>query len=140
MENFFGITSERLGRIVEEASSEVYLFDAEDFRFVLVNRGARENLGFSMEDLRSRTPWDIKPEIRRDEFLQMVEPLVSGATERLDFETVHQRKDGTRYEASIRLQLMQSDGQSVYYAAVQDLAELRRTQAALQESNRRLVD
>ena len=138
MENFYGITSERLGRIVEEASSEVYLFSAEDFRFVLVNRGARENLGFSMEDLRNRTPWDIKPEFSRDEFLQMVEPLISGSTERLDFETVHKRSDGTLYEASIRLQLMRLDGEAVYYAAVQDLTELRQTQAALQESTRLL--
>lgn len=132
------VTTERLGRIVEEASSEVYLFATDDFRFLLVNRGARDNLGFSMEELRGRTPWDIKPEICREDFLKLVEPLISGATERLDFETVHQRKDGTRYDVSIRLQLIQPDGEGVYYAAVQDLSELRHTQAALQESNRRL--
>ncbi|WP_051520233.1 PAS domain S-box protein [Sphingobium sp. Ant17] len=132
------VTTERLGRIVEEASSEVYLFATDDFHFLLVNRGARDNLGFSMEELRGRTPWDIKPEICREDFLKLVEPLISGATERLDFETVHQRKDGTRYDVSIRLQLIQPDGEGVYYAAVQDLSELRHTQAALQESNRRL--
>jgi len=46
------VTTERLGRIVEEASSEVYLFATDDFRFLLVNRGARDNLGFSMEEHR----------------------------------------------------------------------------------------
>lgn len=138
MKNTLDVTTERLGRIVEEASSEVYLFAADDFRFLLVNRGARDNLGFSIEELRGRTPWDIKPEICREDFLKLVEPLISGATQRLDFETVHQRKDGTRYDASIRLQLMQSDGEAVYYAAVQDLSELKHAQAALQESTRRL--
>lgn len=138
MKSILDVTTERLGRIVEEASSEVYLFAADDFRFLLVNRGARENLGFSIEELRGRTPWDIKPEICREDFLKLVEPLISGATERLDFETVHQRKDGTRYDVSIRLQLMQQDGEAVYYATVQDLSELRHTQAALHESTRRL--
>lgn len=138
MKRSASITTERLGRIVEEASSEVYLFAADDFRFLLVNRGARDNLGFSIEELRRRTPWDIKPEICREDFLKLVEPLLSGTTERLDFETVHQRKDGSRYDVSIRLQLMQPDGEPICYAAVQDLTVLRKTQAALQESTRRL--
>lgn len=132
------ISSERLGRIVEDAASELYLFATDDFRFVLVNRGARQNLGFSMEELRSRTPWDIKPEIPREAFLRLVEPLISGKVLQLDFETVHQRKDGSRYDAAIRLQLIESDSRPIFYAAVQDISELRQTQAALQESTRRL--
>ena len=52
------MTSERLGRIVEGAASEVYLFGAEDFRFRLVNKGARDNLGYSIEELAGLTPWD----------------------------------------------------------------------------------
>lgn len=138
MKSYTEITTAQLGQIVEEAASEVYLFSAHDFRFLMVNRGARENLGFSMEDFRSLTPWDIKPEFSRDEFLELVEPLVSGATDRLGFETVHQRSDGTRYDISVQLQLMQSDGKAVFYAAIQDISELRQTQEALQASTRRL--
>lgn len=48
-----GLTSERLGRIVEEAASEVYIFSGEDFRFRLVNKGARENLGYTMDELQA---------------------------------------------------------------------------------------
>lgn len=71
------ITVERLGRIVEDSASEVYLFSAEDFRFVLVNRGARENMGYSLSELRELTPWDIKPEVSQEQFLKLVEPLVA---------------------------------------------------------------
>lgn len=138
MKDVSAISSERLGRIVEEAASEVYLFAADDFRFVLVNRGARENLGFSMEELRERTPWDIKPDISREAFLRLVEPLVSGTVSQLDFETVHLRKDGSRYDVAIQLQLIDADSGPVFYAAVKDLRELRQIQAALQESTRRL--
>lgn len=87
MKDVTGISSERLGRIVEETASEVYPFAADDFRFAMVNRGARENLGFSMEELRTRTPGDIKPEITQDAFLQLVEPLLSGTVPQLDYET-----------------------------------------------------
>jgi len=138
MNSYSEITFEQLGRIVEEAASEVYLFSAVDFRFLMVNRGARDNLGYSMEELRGVTPWDIKPKFSRDEFLELVGSLVSGETDLLDFETVHERKDGSRYDISVRLQLMQWDGKAVYYAAIQDISELRQTQEALQASSRRL--
>lgn len=138
MTSYTEITPEQLGRIVEEAASEIFLFSADDFRFLMVNRGARDNLGYSTEDLRCLTPWDIKPEFSRDEFLELVGPLISGATDLLDFETVHERKDGTRYDCSIRLQLMQSDGKAVYYAAIQDVSELKQTQESLHASGRRL--
>ncbi|WP_426051942.1 hypothetical protein [Brevundimonas sp. SL161] len=73
-----GVTSERLGRIVEEATSEVYIFSANDFTFLLVNRGARENLGYISAELSALTPWDLKPEIGRADFLSMIRPLFFG--------------------------------------------------------------
>jgi len=35
--------AERLGRIVEDAASETFIFDAETLKFILVNRGAADN-------------------------------------------------------------------------------------------------
>ncbi len=76
MPHAVGLTSERLGRIVEEAASEVYIFCAKTFLFRFVNKGARENLGYDLEELRSLTPWDIKPDISRDDFMVRVAPLL----------------------------------------------------------------
>ena len=132
------ISVERLGRIVDDAASEVYLFSADDFRFVCVNRGARENLGYKMEELRGLTPWSIKPNIARESFLELVEPLLTGELPRLDFETLHQRKDGTRYTVAVRLQLIQSDGSALFYAAIQDISAQKATEQALYEASSRL--
>lgn len=132
------VTNDRLGRIVEDAASEVYVFAADDCLFRIVNKGARYNLGYTMEELRGLAPWDIKPEIGRDEFLKLVQPLLSGETERLDFDTVHLRKDGTRYNVSVRLQLFHEPGDSVFYAAIQDITDRQKTQSDLREVTRRL--
>ncbi|TXC74396.1 PAS domain S-box protein [Sphingorhabdus soli] len=132
------ITSERLGRIVEDSASEIYVFSAEDFTFSLVNRGARENLGFSMDELRERTPWDIKPEFSQDEFLEFIQPLVTGAKNRLDFETVHERKDGSLYDVVVRLQLIRSDGEAVFFAAIEDTSERKAIERSLREVTVRL--
>lgn len=113
-----GVTSERLGRIVEEAASEVYVFSVNDFRFLLVNKGARENLGYSSVELSALTPWDLKPDIKKDDFLAMVRPVLSGDVERLDFETIHRRKDGTEYNVAVQLQMFKEEGDCVFYASI----------------------
>ena len=103
MTRSIAVTSERLGRIVEEAASEVYVFGVEDFYFRLVNKGARENLGYNADELSRLTPWDLKPRIRRDDFLALIRPLLAGEVDRLDFDTVHRRKDGSEYDVSVKL-------------------------------------
>ena len=42
--------------LLDDSLSEVYIFDAKTLRFTDVNRGARENLGYSIEELRKMTP------------------------------------------------------------------------------------
>lgn len=129
---------ERLGAIVEDAASEVYLFSAEDFCFTLVNRGARENLGFTMAELRRRAPWDIKPEFDRERFIEMVQPLIEGSKPHLDFETLHRRKDGSDYDVRVHLQLMHHESGDTYYAAIEDITEQKRAEARLKEVTARL--
>lgn len=133
-----GMTRERLGRIVEESASEVYVFHAENFRFALVNKGARENLGYTLDELRQLTPWDLKPAIPEPDFRELVEPLFSGEAPLIDFETVHRRKDGSEYDVAVRLQLMRHDDNAVFYAAVQDVTELNLARRALEEASTRL--
>lgn len=138
MASGIGLTSDRLGRIVEEAASEVYIFSDEDFRFRLVNKGARENLGYTMDELHGLTPWDLKPQISRGDFLDMVQPLQTGAVGRLDFETVHRRKDGTHYNVSVKLQMFDEGGDRVFYAAIQDITRYRKIESELREISARL--
>ena len=133
-----GVTNERLGRIVEEAASEVYVFSAEDFRFRLVNKGARENLGYSASEISELTPWDLKPKFSKNEFLALVRPLLAGDIERLDFQTVHRRKNGTDYNVAVQLQLFEEDGDCVFYAAIQDITAHRRLEQETRELAGRL--
>jgi PAS domain S-box-containing protein len=138
MNKSIGVTSQRLGRIVEEAASEVYIFGATDFYFRLVNRGARDNLGYNSEELSRLTPWDLKPNIGRADFLSLIAPLQSGEIDRLDFDTVHQRKDGTTYNVSVKLQLFDDGDDAVFYAAIKDTTDYQRIEAALRETATRL--
>ncbi len=68
----------RFGNIVEKAQHEVFTFAPDTLKFRDVNQGARENLGFTLKELRRLTPIDIKPEFSATQFDQMVEPLRTG--------------------------------------------------------------
>ncbi len=132
--------NERLGKIVEASVSEAYVFDKRTYRFELVNRGARENLGYSMEEMRALTPWDLKPEFSREQFIEFVEPLLDARLSVLTFETVHERKDGTTYPVSVQLQYFPEAG-DVFFASIIDETERKkreeRERLILHEMNHR---
>ncbi len=132
--------NERLGRMVEASVSEAYVFDAETFLFELVNRGARENLGYAMDELRCLTPWDLKPEYSKEQFIAYVQPLIKGEISVLRFETVHLRKDGTTYPVAVQLQFYPDAG-SVFFASITDETERKaqeeREHLILREMNHR---
>ena len=121
--------NERLGRIVEDSVSEVYIFDADSYYFELVNRGARENLGYSMEELRQLTPWDIKPQFSKEEFVQYVTPLRNGEVANQLFETQHQRKDGSIYDVAVQLQYFPGV-ENLFYASISDITDRKRGEEA----------
>lgn len=116
-------STERLGRIVEGASAEVYVFDGTSFKFELVNKGARENLGYSMNELKDMTPWDLKP-LSSEDFINLTEPLKSGNSQILVFETTHRRKDGTTYDAAVRLQYF-GGSDNLFYASITDVTHAK---------------
>ncbi len=121
----------RLGRILDSSANEIYVFDAATLRFTQVNAGACRNLGYGMDELRTMTPLDLKPEFDRARFDALIAPLRDGTQEVLVFETVHRRKDGTRYPVEVRLQLSRTEAPPVFVAIILDISERRRTEERL---------
>jgi len=132
--------TQRLGRILDASLNEIFVFDAETCRMLLVNEGARRNLGYDMDELRRMSAWDLKPEVPEPKFREMIAPLRSGTVDALAFETVHRRKDGSLYPVEVRLQLFKIEQPPVFVAIVLDISERRRAENELQESQRRLQD
>ncbi|MHB1231343.1 MAG: PAS domain-containing sensor histidine kinase [Burkholderiales bacterium] len=112
----------QLGRIVDDALEEIFIFDAETLGFVRVNRGACTNLGYTQEELTALTPLDIKPLLNRDSFEALIAPLRRGDSEHIQFRTVHRRKNGSSYPVEVRLQLSQAARRPVFFAIVQDIS------------------
>jgi len=121
----------RLGRILDDSTNEIYVFDADTLHFVQVNQGGQRNLGYTMEELKTLTPYDVKPEFTKQSYDDLLAPLRSGATQALVIETVHKRKDSSLYPVEVRLQLSRTDSAPSFFAIVQDITERRQSQQDL---------
>lgn len=132
----------RLGRILEQSRDEVHVFDSRTLRLVQVNRAAVTNTGYPMDELHRMTPLDLLPDLDPDAFAAIVEPLRTGDVERVQFETVHRRRDGTTYPVEVRMQLVGSESPPVIAAVVLDITARHAAEQELrgrEAENRRLA-
>jgi len=129
-----------IAHILEDSLNEIYIFDAKTLRFIQVNKGARLNLGYSMQELSNLTPLDLKPEFTAESFAKMVEPLRTGKQEKIQFVTVHRRKDNSLYDIEVHLQLSTFQSVQAFVAIILDITERKKMENKLSESELRLME
>jgi PAS domain S-box-containing protein len=128
----------RLVDFFEASLNEVYVFDPETLRFSYVNRGARQNLGYTLDQIRHLSPLELLPGFTEASFRRMVVSLLDGTISKQVFETIHRRANGTEYPVEISLQVVTTGAEKVFLAVASDITarkqqeeELHRTQAFL---------
>ncbi|HSG66968.1 MAG TPA: PAS domain S-box protein [Gammaproteobacteria bacterium] len=127
-------TAAGLGDVLEALTNEILMFDEKTLRFMYANRGARENLGYTMEEMRRLTPLDVKPEFSRETFEALIAPLRTNAKRRIDFSTVHRRKDGSTYPIEVHFQRALYESRPVIAAIILDITERTQTEHALTQA------
>ncbi|MCK9417829.1 MAG: PAS domain S-box protein [Nitrospirae bacterium] len=127
----------RLLNIIEKSLNEIYVFDSETLKFEYLNQGALKNLGYTLSEMTSMTPVDIKPEFTEAAFRAKIRPLMTQDRERLRFETIHRRKNGTEYPVEVHLQLHPEDGKRVFFAIIIDITERNYSEQELRNSEDR---
>ncbi len=126
--------NERLGRLLDNALNEIYVFDAETLRFIQVNRGACANLGYTLDELRALTAVEINPQFSRDSFETLIAPLRDHRVDYLQFVTTHRRKNGSKYPVSVQLQYSDAETPTVFYAIIEDITQRQKVERWLRES------
>ncbi len=125
-----------LGQILDGSLNEIYIFNADTLRFIQVNRGAMENLGYSIEELKKLTPIDLKPDFTHTSFVKLLTPLRNGDKEIVQFNAIHQRKDGSLYPVEVRVQLSTFESVPTFVAIILDITERKQTEEALRRSQK----
>jgi two-component system CheB/CheR fusion protein len=113
-----------LGRIMGQSLNEVYFLEPENLRFMLVNRGAEEKLGYSTNQLMQMSLPHLMPGVSAEALRLLTQPLLSGAKSEVVFETDLQGRDRT-YPAEICLQYFGEEQPPMLLAIVHDTTERR---------------
>ncbi len=117
-----------LAHILEESLNEIYIFDAKTLRFIQASKGARLNLGYTMEELSCLTPLDLKQELTSEYFEKLLKPLHKDKKQKIQFETVHRRKDGSLYDIEVHLQISTFQTIPVFFSIILDITERKQTE------------
>lgn len=119
--------------VIEKSANEIYIFDAYSLKFEYANSKALSNLGYTKEEIKEMTPYDIKPEFTEESFRKALFPLLNGETDKLVFETVHKRKDESTYSIEVNLNLYKQDDNLYFFAIINDITERKKYIEELKE-------
>ena len=111
--------------IINDSLNEIYIFDKITLHFLFANRSAQENLGYSLETLQKMRFLEIETFFNNEEFHNIIRPLLEGTKQTQIYETMHVRKDGSKYDVFVHLQLMQIEGLMQFVALVNDMTEYK---------------
>lgn len=109
--------------LFEGSLNEIYIFDVITLKFVLVNRAARRNIGYTLAELRELTQVDITPEYSAEQFKRTIAPLLDARVDTLTFQTVYRRKDGSEYDVDVCFQHHKFGTQQVLVAFILDISK-----------------
>ena len=130
------VQADRAVHLFEHSRNEIFIIDAKSRRFIDVNRAARENLGYSLEQLRRMTPLDLRADKSRPELGETMRALFAGETSSLELRTAHVRADGSTYPCTINVQWLEVAGRTYITGIGVDTSERDALQAQLLHSQK----
>jgi diguanylate cyclase (GGDEF)-like protein/PAS domain S-box-containing protein len=113
----------RLGRILNDSSNELYIADAASLHYLQVNKGALLNLGHTEDEMSHMTLLDTIVDLDREAFNNLVEPLRIGTRDSVSHKTFHRRKNGSTYPVELRFQLSTQENPPVLVVTALDITE-----------------
>ena len=115
--------AQRLGRLLDSASEEVYIFDAQSLYLTEVNKGARRNLGLKADQLARMSLASIATDLEPAVLQSYLARLRGGDAEHITYKATHKRSDGTTYPVEVRLSFSRDEEPPVFMAIALDITE-----------------
>lgn len=107
--------------IFENSPNELLITDLQINKFITANKKARENLGYSEEEIKNLSFHDIAPEFLESPIRELIQKLYDKKETSVAFRTYHLRKDKTTYPVQVELNMLDYLGKKLCVANVQDL-------------------
>ena len=125
--------SEQRFRMLIENDADAVVLHSMEGKILDVNQRTCESLGYSREELLGMTMDQMDIEVENHEHRERYwDELAPG--QRITFEGLHQRKDGTTFPVEVSVGLLELSGQRVMLGLARDITERKRAEEALRQS------
>ncbi len=95
---------------LDKTNDCVFIFDPDTLLFLYANQGGLDQVGYSLEEMLSMTPPDIKPDFTEQQFRTLITPLLDKTKDSIEFITKHKTKQGDLVPVEILLQYITLPG------------------------------
>jgi diguanylate cyclase (GGDEF)-like protein/PAS domain S-box-containing protein len=112
----------RMARILNDSSSEIYVADASSLKCLQVNRGAIENLGYTEQEFFRINLLDIFVNLDQHSITELLAPITDNPRDIVMHHGYNRRKDGSTYPVEARFQMSTNDT-PIVVVSVQDVSE-----------------
>ncbi len=120
---------------VDKASIGIHRI-SEEGKIQFVNEETCRSLGYTAEELRSMTVFDIDPTFNLEKFRE--HRKITRTTGSRTLETIHRRKNGSTFPVEITVTYLEYQDKEISVSFVKDITERKRAEEALWESELRL--
>ncbi len=138
-ENALRESDKRYRLIMQSANDAIFIHEIGEKspgRFIEVNDQACQMLGYTREELLQMSIPDIDVPEMKDRSPGVIRELTR--TGSAVFQTEVLTKDGRRIPADVRNRLVELDGRPVVLSIIHDISDLKKSELALQATNRKL--
>lgn len=119
-------------------SNDLIILLDENFRFIEINERVVDFYGYTREELIGMHASQLRAPETRNEFMNQIKILQT--TDKVIYETRHQRKDKSIFPVEISLRTIDSEGKRFYQAIIRDITERKQAESELQTAHQQLLD
>jgi len=124
----------RYRMLFEHAGFGIALIDSENYRLTAMNNSFRESLGYSDEEVKGLTIFDIEAQETSDEVREHIDRIIKEGSD--TFETRQITKSGIVKERLVSTVPLKIQGKYYIQNISSDITELKKTQRALKNASR----
>ncbi|WP_431197898.1 PAS domain-containing sensor histidine kinase [Rhodopirellula bahusiensis] len=125
-----------LAKIQAECPSEIYVFDMHTFDLLELNCAACQNLLVDETGYRGKGLPDFLDAINAKKLKKHLQPIIQGDAVEVEYESTHQRTDGTTYPVHVRTLTIEHESKQVFVACATDMTSYKKLENKLAQAQK----
>ena len=126
--------------LIDSSSNEYYVVKKDTLQFTYANKGAINNLQYTLKEIQNMHSYDIVEDHTKAEVFKMHQSLLEGKTSQVLVEAVHTRKDGTNYPVEVYLYFLNTlNDNEEFLAVVFDITKRKENEKTIKDQEKMMI-